>query len=422
MIIGLSMKETAQIAIFDRLKKREITQAAAAKSLGMTIRWVRTKFKRFLAQGAKGLIHLSRNRSTHRRWDVKERNMAMELCNGLFAGFGPTFAAEKLKDLYGIDISRETLRKEMIHEGLWKGKKQKAKHREQRERKAYYGEMAQLDGSPHDWFEGRGPRCTLINFVDDATSRIPYMMLAPNESYDTVFAALYRYIELNGLPKSIYVDYGGVFSVNTNNPDREKITQFKRACDELGIDLIFANSPQAKGRVERSHGTHQDRLVKEMRLNGISDMEAANEFILNTYLPKHNAKFAVDPLYKSDIHKSANHLNLNQIICLKETRILQNDYTLSYKKRILQLTKYQQAVVRPKSIIMIHEHLDSSLDLFIRNINLAFIELKARPKKIHKPQGEQITKQQDYIKPAANHPWRSSYKGVPRVAATNGGY
>ena len=217
----------------------------------------------------------------------------MSLFEGQFAGFGPTFAAQKLDELYDIKVSKETLRKAMIAEGHWAGKKRKIKHRKRRERKEYYGEMVQVDGSPHDWFEGRGPRCTLINFVDDATSSIPFMMLAPSESNESLMTGLRKYIEMHGIPQSIYVDYGSVFRVNVNNKDHEKITQFERACKELGIIVKHASSPQAKGRVERSHGTQQDRLIKEMRLAGISTIEQANEFILKTYLPKHNKQFAV---------------------------------------------------------------------------------------------------------------------------------
>jgi len=260
------MKETVQIAIFDRLKKKEITQAGAAKALDISIRWVRTKFKRYRDHGAQGLVHLNRGKSNSRRWNAKDKEFAMGLFKGTFEGFGPTFAAQKLKELYGKKVSKETMRKTMIAAGYWHGKKRKIKHRERRQRKEYYGEMIQLDGSPHDWFEGRGPRCTLINFVDDATNSIPFMMLMPSESSDSVMKAFRKYTEIHGIPKCLYVDFGGVYSVNTNNSDRVKITQFKRACNELGTELIFATSPQAKGRVERSHGTHQDRLVKELRL------------------------------------------------------------------------------------------------------------------------------------------------------------
>jgi len=418
MIIGFSIKEREQIAIFDRLKKREITQAGAAKTLGMSTRWVRKKMKRYMEQCDEGLVHLGRNRPSSRRWAEEERSFAISLFEGQFAGFGPTFAAQKLDELYDIKVSKETLRKALIAEGYWHGKKRRIKHRQRRERKECYEEMVQIDGSPHDWFEGRGPRCTLINFVDDATSSIPFMMLAPSESHESLMTGLRKYIEMHGIPQIAYVDYGCVFSVNVNNKERDKKTQFERACKELGIDVKHANSPQAKGRVERSHGTQQDRLIKEMRLVGISTIEQANEFILKTYLPKHNKQFAVPAAKKDNIHRSADHFDLDRIFCLKGTRQLQNDFVLSYKKRILQLTKHQKAVICPGEVIIVHEKFDGSLELYIRGIQLNYIELKKRPSK---PKESPIVKDRIYSKPAANHPWRGQSRGsLP--SSPNGGY
>lgn len=409
------MKEREQIAIFDRLKKKEISQVGAAKALGVTARWVRKKMKRYMEQGAEGLVHLGRNRSSSKRWAEKERSLAMSLFEGQFAGFGPTFAAQKLEELYDIKVSKETLRRAMIVEGYWAGKKRKIKHRNRRDRKEYYGEMVQIDGSPHDWFEGRGPRCTLINFVDDATSSIPFMMLAPSESKESLMTGLRRYIEMHGIPQIAYVDYGGVFSVNVNNKERDKKTQFERACKELGIVVKHASSPQAKGRVERSHGTQQDRLIKEMRLAGISTIERANEFILRTYLPKHNKQFAVPPAKNDDIHRSADHFDLDRIFCLKDTRLLQNDFVIAYKRRILQLTQQQNAVIRPGETITVHEKFDGSLDLYIRGIWLNYVELKHRPCK------PKLLAKETPRKPAANHPWRR-YDRQPFSSSPNGGY
>jgi hypothetical protein len=418
LILGLSMKEREQIAIFDRLKKGEISQMAAAKTLRMTARWVRKKMKRYLEYGDAGLVHLGRNRPSPKRWVEEERSFAMSLFEGSFAEFGPTLAAEKLKEIYNIKVSKEALRKAMIAEGYWVGKKRKMKHRARRDRKEYYGEMIQIDGSPHDWFEGRGPRCTLINFVDDATSSIPFMMLAPSESKESLMTGLRKYIEMHGIPQIVYVDYGGVFSVNVNNRERDKKTQFERACKELGITVKHASSPQAKGRVERSHGTQQDRLIKEMRLANISTIDQANEFILKTYLPRHNKRFSVPATKQGDIHRSADHFDLDKIFCLKDKRCLQNDFVISYKKRILQLAKHQKAVIRPGEDISVHEKFDGSLDLYIRGIRLNYMELKQRP--TEQREAPMIIERVPR-KPTANHPWR----GKPKqdfLSTTNGGY
>ena len=409
------MKEREQIAIFYKLKNGEISQAGAAKILGISTRWVRKKMKRYREKGDEGLVHLGRNRPSSKRWAEEEKSFAMSLFEGQFAGFGPTFAAQKLDELYDIRVSKETLRKALITEGYWASKKHKKKHRQRRERKEYYGEMIQIDGSPHDWFEGRGPRCTLINFVDDSTSSIPFMMLAPSESKESLMTGLRKYVEMHGIPQIVYVDYGGVFSVNVNNKERDKKTQFERACKELGITVKHASSPQAKGRVERSHGTQQDRLIKEMRLAGISTIEQANEFILKTYLPKHNKQFAMPPAKKDDIHRPAGHFDLDKIFCLKGTRLLQNDFILSYKKRILQLTKQQKAVIRPGGTITIHEKFDGSLDLYIRGIRLNYVELKQRPCK------PKLVVEETPRKPASNHPWRQ-YDRQIFSSSPNGGY
>jgi hypothetical protein len=238
MIIGLSMKERDQFVIFSKLRERKITQLAAARTLRLSARWVRAKLRRFLKFGAGGLVHQGRGKPSSRVWDQEQKSWVMKLFDEQFEGFGPTFAAEKLEELYGIKISHETLRKAMINAGLWHGRQRKPKHRERRERKEFYGVMVQLDGSPHDWLEGRAQKCTLLVFIDDATSQILWLEFAPSESLESVMKAARHYMERRGRPLSFYVDFGSVFSVNTNNPERDKITQFDRACKELGVSII----------------------------------------------------------------------------------------------------------------------------------------------------------------------------------------
>ena len=410
MIIGLSMKEREQLVTFNRLKGGEISQAAAAKILSYSIRWIRKKYKRFLKEGDKGLVHRSRGRPSPNSWNQEQKEFAMVLFKESFRNFGPTFAAEKLEELYNIKVSKETMRTSMIEYGYWKASVKKPKYRKQRERKEFFGEMIQLDGSPHDWFEGRYKNYTLLVFIDDATSKIPFMKFVPSESNKSVMLALRDYVEHHGRPLSLYVDFGGVFSVNMNNPDRDKVTQFERACSELRIEVIHAHSPQAKGRVERSNRTHQDRLIKELRLAEISTPEHANEFIEKVYLPKHNNRYAKPASKKGNVHRSIKNYNLNAIFCRKEERTVQNDFTLRYKKRVIQLTNEQKAVPRPKEKVVISEHFDGSLTLSIRNIPLDFIEIRSfksvivnEPKKVH----------EKHFKPALDHPWRRGYKGIP---------
>ena len=399
----MSRKEREQVYIFRKLANGELSRTAAAKSLGISPRWVRKKLKRFKIEGEGGLVHRTRGRPSKKRWNQEYETLSVQLLQNEYIGFGPTFAAEKLEERHGIKVSRETLRKIMKAHGLWSDKVRRSKHRQRRPRNKCLGIMVQLDGSPHDWFEGRGPWCTLIVFIDDATSRILWLEFATSESYESVMLATCHYIDKNGIPASFYVDYGGVFSVNNNNAEREKKTQFERACKEVRVRVIHASSPQAKGRVERSNQTLQDRLVKEMRLRGISTIEAANKFAQNEFLDMHNKKFAVQAEESLDAHRSAAEYVLRNIFCLKENRIVQNDFTITYKKRILQLWPQQRTIIRPKETIEVREHLDGLLSLWLRKTELNFAEISARPIRatvLPKPRPPV------YYKPQQTHPWR----------------
>lgn len=377
--ITMNKKEREQLVVFKKIQDGEITRKEGAARLRISERWLREKYKRYAHEGDVGLVHKNRGKPSRKRWDEKEKDLAIELLKSDWHDFGPTYLAEKLEQYHGITVSKETLRQAMKEAGLWTARTRKIKHRARRERKSMLGMMIQLDGSSHDWFEGRGPKCTLLVFIDDATSRIIWLEFAESESLQGVLSATKKYLEMHGRPESFYVDFGSVFSVNLNNPDREKITEFERALSELKIKLIHAHSPQAKGRVERSNKTLQDRLVKEMRLAGISSIDAANQFIREgKYLPDHNARFAIVAAQAGDAHASIAEFNLENILCIKAERVLTNDYTLSYKNKILQLGRQQQANIYPKNKIAVHEHLDGSLSLHVRNIALNFQEIGLR--------------------------------------------
>ena len=272
------------------------------------------------------------------------------------------------------------MRKAMIRAGIWTIKQQQYVRRRRRERRNTFGVMIQLDGSPHHWFGPNHPRCTLLVFIDDATSKIVWLEFVKSESLDAVMGATRKYMEKYGIPMSLYVDYGSVFSVNVNNPERTKKTQFERAMKELGVEMIHARSPQAKGRVERSHQTHQDRLVKLLSIAKITTMEEANQF-LPSYIEKHNSKFAEKAHTEGDAHTSIEGHNFDEIFSELTTRVLQNDYTILYKKRILQLIDKQSIRYKPKDSITIRRKLDGGLILSIRGNNIEFEELKQRPEK-----------------------------------------
>ena len=375
----MSKIEREHLGVFQQLNAGQITQAAAAQMLNFSERWVNKKFKRYRMQGDVALIHQSRGKQSPKRWNEKDRKITIDLLKSEWQGFGPTFTAEKLKELKDIIVSDETVRKMMIAEGLWIPEQQKLKHRKWRERKKIRGILVQLDGSPHDWFEGRGPKCTLLVFIDDATSELLWLEFAESESFHGVASATKKYMEKFGRPVSFYTDYGSVFSVNLNNEERDKITQFERIMKELLVEVKHARSPQAKGRVERANQTLQDRLVKEIRLAGISSIEAANKFVQEgNFIASHNAKFAVPPATEGDAHRSIKNYDLNDVFCSQETRKVNNDFTVHYRCRIIQLEKDQPAIIRPKNHVIVCEHLDGKMTIKIRNNKLNFKEVGMR--------------------------------------------
>ncbi len=377
--ITMNQKELKQSNVFAQIKEGKITQVEAAAQLRFTDRWVREKMKRYREFNDFGLVHRSRGKASSRRWDQVNERLLTDLLQGAWRGFGPTFAAEKLEELHQIKISREVVRKAMIRAGLWQPKKQRGKHRKRRERRLMMGIMIQLDGSPHDWFEGRAERCTLLVFIDDATSKILWLEFAASESTHALLEATKNYVQKHGIPQSFYTDFGSVFHVNLHNPESIKKTQWELACGQLGITINHAHSPQAKGRVERCNQTMQDRLIKEMRLAGISSIKAANEYLqTSNFIEKHNLKFAVQAAQKGNAHADAQSYDLYDIFSTKETRFLANDFTITFNKRIFQLHAQQKTIIRPKNEIVVKTHLDGTITLWIRQTQLAFNEIHSR--------------------------------------------
>lgn len=372
-------KEMEDGMILGRLKRKEITQAEAAKIIGLSDRQIRSKLKRYIQEGLDGLIHRNRGLESKRKWKDSEKQLTIKLLKSTWQDFGPTFTTDKLEQVHGIKVSRETVRQMMIEEGLWVVGKKRSKHRKRRERKECFGMLIQLDGSAHDWFEGRGPKCTLLLFIDDATGRI-WAEFAKSESVISLMKSTINYLKTFGRPIALYTDYGSVFSVNLNNKERDKITHYNRALKEVDIELKLARSPQAKGRVERSFKTHQDRLVKELRLANISTMEDANIFLKEVYFKSHNDKFAVEPAQLLDVHRSFKGFDLKNIFCIRSTRIVNNDFIVQYKKRIFQIENNKLAIIKPKDVVVINEHLSGAINIFIRRSKLNFSEIKERPK------------------------------------------
>ena len=375
--------------------------------LDLSLRQARRKLKEFKARGLASLIHKLRGRPSNNQLDPKLEQRALKIIAKEYSDFGPTFAAEKLKENHGLLINHETLRKKMAAKGLWMPRKRRARHRDWRERKECLGELIQLDGSVHDWFEGRAPRCTLLAFIDDATSQVLHLEFA-DESTQGVMATAKNYFVTYGLPVEFYVDRGKVFKVNLANEDNERLTQFGRALAELGIKITYARSPQAKGRVERLFGTLQDRLVKELRLQDINTIAQANQFLEKEYVPQHNEKYALEPKSAANLHRPFEGYDLNHILSIKETRILTADFTLRYNNHWFQLEKEQKTILYPKDVITIVSSLDGDSNLFIRNTELAYHAI-AKPVKSTEIKALSRSGENMARKPAANHPWKNRF-------------
>ena len=405
----MSQKEINQIEIMEKLLTKQIKQKQAANLLALSMRQVIRKIKAYRRQGAQSLIHKLRGRPSNRQTDPSLLLRAIQLVKKKYPDFGPTLATEKLSELDNLVINRETLRLAMIKQGIWKTKKQKVRHRSWRPRKDCLGELIQFDGSHHPWFEDRVPQCCLLAFIDDATSKVIWAEFAKSEATLAVMRATKNLLLKHGRPLAIYADRGKVVKVNQNNPDDEFKTQYTRAINELGIKVIYALCAQGKGRVERLFGTFQDRLIKEMRLAGISSMEQGNEF-LKQYLPFHNQRFSVEAKEKINLFRGLKGYQLDEILSVKHQRRLKNDFTLRYGNVWYQLTKQQSTIIRPKNIIEISQHLDGRMTMQIRKTLLNYVKLTTKPEPIIKAVNPDLMPsaqiKQRLWKPKVNHPWK----------------
>lgn len=375
----MSVREFDRNHVIQNVLTKHLKQSQAAMQLKLSVRQVRRLCRRALRDGKKGLIHGFRGKPSNHRLRGSTLSQAVSLVKKHYPDFGPTFAQEKLLEINQVSVSVSALRQALIKDGHWKTHQQHPYYRAWRERRPCVGELVQLDGSDHDWFEGRGPRCVLLPYVDDATSRVLYGQFIPVEDTLNLMAATKIYLEACGRPLAFYVDKDSIYKTNRKaNVDEElrdsqPLTQFTRAMRELGVEMITANSPQAKGRVERGHGTHQDRLVKELRLAGISTVEQANPFLREVYFPVHNTRFAVAPANATNVHRPLLKLHrLHEILSLRAPRVLARDFTLHYQNRIFQLLADQPCRVRPGADIDVETRLDGSTHLRFKDRYLNF--------------------------------------------------
>jgi transposase len=389
----------------------------ASEILKMSYRQCRRKYKRYKEKGDEGLVHLGRGKASNRKYGDETKTEVIKKYQERYWDFGPTLAAEKLGKS-GHKIDHETLRRWLIREGIWQKGRKRAKHRSWRPRRSHFGELVQMDGSHHEWFEDRAGPCCLMNMVDDATGET-LSLFDEQETTRAAMSLLWMWIDKYGIPAALYTDRKNVYVPDENAVQRaelrgeECLTQFGRACKELGITIIEAHSPQAKGRVERSNGVYQDRLVKEMRLEGISDIEPANRFLAGGFLEDLNAKFKVDPAEKADFHRSKKGYDLKE-----------NEY---YQVQ-------QQSKCGPASRkVKVRRYLDGELHINYRGRDVSYTRLPTRPapsakKQSAKPSRASSTRKKRPYSPKPEHPWRKTFKkskrpveSAPAAASTRKG-
>jgi transposase len=419
----MSARELTRVEVLARVKAGALSVRSAAVLLQVGYRQAKRLVRRYRAQGAKGLRHGSAGRRSNHARPAADRARILALVRAKYSGavdvrFGPTLAAEHLRSEDGLTVHHDTLRRWMLAEGLWSRARRRSPHRERRARKAHFGELVQLDGSFHAWYETRGPRGCLMNLVDDATGRT----LARLGAEETIWAAVdvvRRWVEAYGVPLALYTDWKNVY-VRPPNAEEQvtgavPLTQFGRMCASLGIQIIAASSPQAKGRVERNHGTHQDRLVKKLRRLGIANASAANAFLETTYLPEHNARFTHVPASADDFHRrTPSRVALDRAFQLEETRVLSNDWVIRYATRYLQVARQsQQAPAR--STVLVREAVTGTIELWYRGRRMRWTEIPAPPRPTVMPlalrpvAAEAIGPPRAPIRPSADHPWSRGF-------------
>lgn len=362
----MSARELDRLEVLGRVMEHRLTQRRAAEQLGLSLRQVERLCRALRSDGASGLVSRKRGRPSNRKLPEAVREQALDLVRARYADFGPTLACEKLAEQHGVGVSRETLRRWMTDAGLWLPRAQRPRSAHQpRYRRSCLGELVQIDGCDHEWFEDRGPRCTLLVYVGDATSRLQELRFVASESAFDYFASTRAYLERFGKPVAFYSDKASIFRVTGSEARRTAgITQFGRALSELNIDILCANTPQAKGRVERAHLTLQDRLVKELRLCGISTPEAGNAF-LPEFRADYNARFGRAPRSAHDAHRPLRaDEDLERIFTWQEERKLSRDLTLHYKRGIYLVEPGPETLRLAGARCRVHESEDGRIEVF----------------------------------------------------------
>ncbi len=409
-LLRMSNREITRLEAIQRIKDKRLTQKEAARILSLSVRQVKRLYRAYKVQGAKGLVSARRGKPSNHRLDAETQQKAIDLIYEHYRDFGPTLAHEKLTEKHKLRISRESVRKIMIAEEMWKPKRAKKPSMHQmRERRACFGELVQIDGSDHDWFEGRGPKCTLLVYIDDATGQLLELWFVPDETFFGYCEASRHYFERYGKPVAFYSDKHGIFRVNQVQTIGlgSGLTQFARAMQELDIQIICANTPQAKGRIERANQTLQDRLVKELRLLGISDIDSANAY-LPVFRLDFNRRFAVAPRSNHDAHRPLLKTeNLDIILTRQKTATLSKNLTVQANKVIYQIQSNRPDYALRKAQVTVCENAKGEVTILYRNKPLSYTIFHKPTRQAQVADTKTLDRQ---IKPppvpAPNHPWR----------------
>jgi hypothetical protein len=411
-IIQMSKKELDRAHIIRKLLDRQITQQKAAELLGLqSDRQVRNLVAQFKQFGDKGMISKQRGKASNRSFNHKFRKRVMVLVKEKYPDFGPTFAVEKLLEYHGIKISDETLRKWMIEEHLWISRKKRSRIHPQRPRREFFGELIQIDGSHHHWFEDRADKCVLIVFIDDATSKITSLYFCASECLQGYFTALETHVKKYGRPMSLYSDGHSIFG----GSDRIQHAQFIRAIRELGIESILARSPQAKGRVERVNQTLQDRLVKEMRLRNISTLDDANHYVLE-YIEEHNKKFSKEPRGQFDAHRPLDSgYDLERSLTRCETRTISKDLSFSFNSITYQIVEETMINRLRNKKIEIRQKLNGTFRIFYGDRELKCVPVLeyVSQQRVFDCKEKLVWNQGRGGHPGKDHPWKKYGYQIP---------
>ena len=424
----MSNREITRLEVMQRLREKSLRQTEASRMLGISVRQVKRLFRAYKARGPASLVSQRRGKPSNNRLEASVTQQALDLIKEKYEDFGPTLAHEKLTEVHQLQLSRESVRQIMIAERIWKPKRSKRPPTHQmRERRACFGELVQIDGSDHDWFEGRAPRCTLLVYIDDATGQLGELWFVLEETFFGYCEASRHYFERYGKPVAFYSDKHGIFRVNQPRPlgTTSGLTQFGRAMQELDVQIICANTPQAKGRIERANQTLQDRLVKELRLRGISDIDSANAFLAE-FCQDYNRRFAVVPRSTHDAHRPLlESENLDIILTHQKTGTLSKNLTVQSNKVIYQIQSNRPDYALRNAQVTVCENAKGEVTILYKNKPLAYTIYQKSPRQAEVVDTKTLDRQIKPPKsPAPNHPWRhygSHLNGKPIQQATPNG-